>query len=74
MEDIERIAKLEAQHQLMMQLLQETRDDIKTMRDDMHEVRTSLTKWKGIGGGIAIAVSLLWTAGLGIWSIFSPKG
>ena len=74
MEDIERIAKLEAQHQLMMQLLQETRDDIKTMRDDMHEVRTSLTKWKGIGGGIAIAVSLLWTAGLGIWSIFSQKG
>jgi hypothetical protein len=74
MEDIERIARLEAQHQLMMQLLQETRDDIKTMREDMHQVRDSLTKWKGIGGGIVIAVSLIWSAGLALWSIFSPKG
>jgi hypothetical protein len=58
----------------MMQLLQETRDDIKTMREDMHQVRDSLTKWKGIGGGIVIAVSLIWSAGLALWGIFSPKG
>ena len=73
MEDIERIAKLEAQHQLMMQLLQETRDDIKTMRDDVHQVRDSLTKWKGIGGGIVIAVSIIWSLGLTIWNFLSSK-
>lgn len=73
MEDIERIAKLEAQHQLMMQLLQETRDDIKSMREDVHQVRDSLTKWKGIGGGIVIAVSIIWSAGLTIWNFVSAK-
>jgi hypothetical protein len=73
MEDIERIAKLEAQHQLVMQLLQETRDDIKSMRDDVHQVRDSLTKWKGIGGGIVIAVSIIWSLGLTIWNFLSSK-
>ena len=73
MEDIERIAKLEIQHQLMMQLLQETRDDIKSMRDDVHQVRDSLTKWKGIGGGIVIAVSIIWSLGLTIWNFLSSK-
>ena len=73
MEDIERIAKLETQHQLMMQLLQETRDDIKSMRDDVHQVRDSLTKWKGIGGGIVIAVSIIWSLGLTIWNFLSSK-
>ena len=52
----------------------ETRDEIKSMREEMHEVRTSLTKWKGIGAGIAIAVSLIWTAGLAIWGLFSQRG
>jgi hypothetical protein len=73
MEDIERIAKLEAQHQLMMQLLQETRDDIASMRDDVHQVRDSLTKWKGIGGGIVITVSIIWSAGLTLWNFVSAK-
>ena len=74
MDERERIARLEAQHQEMMRVLVETRDEIKSMREEMHEVRTSLTKWKGIGAGIAIAVSLIWTAGLALWGLFSHRG
>jgi len=74
MDERERIARLEAQHQEMMRVMVETRDEIKSMREEMHEVRTSLTKWKGIGGGIVIAVSLIWTVGLAIWGLFSHRG
>jgi sensor histidine kinase regulating citrate/malate metabolism len=48
MEDVERIARLEAQHQEVMRVLQETREDMKCLRDDMHEVRNALTRWKGL--------------------------
>lgn len=74
MDERERIARLEAQQQEMMRLLVETRDDIKSMREEMHQVKNSLTRWKGIGGGIVIAVSLIWSAGIAIWSMFSPRG
>jgi len=74
MDERERIARLEAQHQEMMRLLVETRDDIKSMREEMHQVKNSLTRWKGIGGGIVIAVSLIWSAGIAIWSMFSQRG
>ena len=73
MEDLERVAKLEAQHQELMRLLQETRQDMKDMHSDMHELKESLTKWKGISAGIAITVSLIWTAVLGIYGIFTGK-
>jgi prefoldin subunit 5 len=73
MEDLERVAKLEAQHQELMRLLQETRQDMKDMHSDMHELKESLTKWKGISAGIAITVSLIWTALLGIYGIFAGK-
>jgi prefoldin subunit 5 len=73
MEDLERVAKLEAQHQELMRLLQETRQDMKDMHSDLHELKESLTKWKGISAGIAITVSLIWTAVLGIYGIFSGK-
>ena len=73
MEDLERVAKLEAQHQELMRLLQETRQDMKDMHSDMHELKESLTKWKGISAGIAITVSLIWTAVLGIHGIFAGK-
>ena len=73
MEDLERVAKLEAQHQELMRLLQETRQDMKDMHSDMHELKESLTKWKGISAGIAITVSLIWTAVLGIYGIFAGK-
>ena len=56
-----------------MRLLQETRQDMKDMHSDMHELKESLTKWKGISAGIAITVSLIWTAVLGIYGIFSGK-
>jgi prefoldin subunit 5 len=73
MEDLERVAKLEAQHQELMRLLQETRQDMKDMHSDMHELKESLTKWKGISAGIAITVSLIWTVVLGIYGIFAGK-
>ena len=73
MEDLERVAKLEAQHQELMRLLQETRQDMKDMHSDLHELKESLTKWKGISAGIAITVSLIWTAMLSIYGIFAGK-
>lgn len=73
MEELERITRLEAQHQELMRLLQETRQDMKDIHSDMHELKESLTKWKGISAGIAITVSLIWTALLGIYGIFASK-
>ena len=73
MEELERITKLEAQHSEMMRLLQETRQDMKDIHSDMHELKESLTKWKGISAGIAITVSLIWTAVLGVYSLFAGK-
>lgn len=73
MEDIERIAKLEAQHEELMRLLTETRDDMKEMHEDIHLLKESLTKWKGISAGIALTVSLIWASVLGIYGIFSGK-
>jgi len=73
MEELERITKLEAQHSEMMRLLQETRQDMKDIHSDMHELKESLTKWKGISAGIAITVSLIWTVLLGIYGIFAGK-
>ena len=73
MEDLERVAKLEAQHQELMRLLQETRQDMRDIHSDMHELKESLTKWKGISAGIAITVSLIWTVVLGIYGIFAGK-
>ena len=67
MEDVERIARLEAQHQEVMRLLQETREDIKGVRDDMHEVRNALTRWKGIAAGEALSVTCLWAMVAAIW-------
>jgi len=73
MEDLERVAKLEAQHQELMRLLQETRQDMKDMHSDLHELKESLTKWKGISAGIAITVSLVWTAFIGIYALITGK-
>jgi len=53
MTDLERLAKLEQQQEELMRIVRENHEDLK-------EVKESLTKWKGIAGGIAIAVSCLW--------------
>ena len=73
MEELERITRLETQHAEMMRLLQETRQDMKDIHADMHELKESLTKWKGISAGIAITVSMIWTMILGVYSIFAGK-
>jgi len=59
MSDLERLAKLEQQQEELMRIVRENHEDLK-------EVKESLTKWKGIAGGIAISVSCLWAFGLGI--------
>jgi hypothetical protein len=53
MTDLERLAKLEQQQEELMRIVRENHEDLK-------EVKESLTKWKGIAGGIAITVSVLW--------------
>ena len=52
-ETAERLAKLETQMDQLIGLVEEN-------HKDLHEVKDQLTKWKGIAGGIAIAVSVLW--------------
>lgn len=73
MEELERITRLETQHAEMMRLLQETRQDMKEMHEDIHELKESLTKWKGISAGIAITVSMVWTAFIGLYALLTGK-
>jgi hypothetical protein len=54
-----------------MRVLQETREDMKEVRDDMHEVKAALTKWKGLGAGIAITVSCFWAVLIAIWGFIT---
>ena len=53
MSDLERLAKLEMQQEQLLQMVRENHEDLK-------EVKESLTKWKGIAGGIAITISCMW--------------
>ena len=53
MTELERLARLEQQQEELMRIVRENHEDLK-------EVKESLTRWKGIAGGIAIAVSCLW--------------
>ena len=53
MSDLERLAKLEQQQEELMRIVRENHNDLK-------EVKESLTKWKGIAGGIAITISCMW--------------
>jgi len=46
---------------------------MKDMHSDLHELKESLTKWKGISAGIAITVSLIWTVVLGVYGFFIGK-
>ena len=53
LETAERLAKLETQVDRLIEMVEEN-------HKDLHEVKDQLTKWRGIAGGIAIAVSCLW--------------
>ena len=55
MTDLERLAKLEQQQEMLLEMVRENHNDLK-------ELKESLTKWKGIAGGIAITVSCMWAA------------
>jgi len=59
LETAERLAKLETQVDRLIEMVEEN-------HKDLHEVKDQLTKWKGIAGGIAIAVSCVWAAGIAI--------
>ena len=58
-ETAERLAKLETQVDKLINMVEEN-------HKDLHEVKDQLTKWKGIAGGIAIAVSCLWAFGIAV--------
>lgn len=45
-------------------------DEIKAMRKEIRELNGALTKWKGIAGGIAIVMSLLWTVATFVFKLF----
>jgi len=62
-ETAERLAKLETQMDQLIGMVEEN-------HKDLHEVKDQLTKWKGIAGGIAIAVSVLWAGVLFILEMF----
>jgi hypothetical protein len=64
--DVERIAKLEEQHNQMMALLKETRDDVKVLRD-------TLTKYHGVMAGVVLTVSAVWAGLLGVWTFVKHK-
>jgi hypothetical protein len=66
MSEVERIAKLEEQHNQMMQLLKETREDVKVLRD-------TLTKYHGVMAGIVLTVSAVWAGILGVWTFVKHK-
>ena len=53
MTELERLARLEQRQEELMRIVRENHEDLK-------EVKESLTRWKGIAGGIAIAVPCLW--------------
>lgn len=62
-ETAERLAKLETQMDQLISMVEEN-------HKDLHEVKDQLTKWKGIAGGIAIAVSVLWAGILFVIELF----
>ena len=62
-ETAERLAKLETQMDQLISMVEEN-------HKDLHEVKDQLTKWKGIAGGIAIAVSCLWAGILFVIEMF----
>ena len=59
LETAERLAKLETQVDRLIEMVEEN-------HKDLHEVKDQLLKWKGIAGGIAIAVSAVWALGIAI--------
>jgi len=62
-ETAERLSKLETQMDQLISMIEEN-------HKDLHEVKDQLTKWKGIAGGIAIAVSVLWAGVVFILEMF----
>lgn len=66
MSDIERIAKLEEQYSSLLDLLKETREDVKILRD-------TLTKYHGVMAGIVLTVSAIWAVILGVWQLLKHK-
>jgi hypothetical protein len=72
-ETIERLTRLETQHIELVRLMRESHDDMQLLKRDLHEVKDSLTKWKGVGAGIVITVSVLWSAFFAIYKVVGGK-
>lgn len=66
MEDRERIATLEAQYRDLSRRLAE-------IHNDTREIRTTLTAYKGLVGGVVLTVSIVWSSGLAVWHLVKHK-
>ena len=69
----ERLTRLETQHEELVRLMRESHNDMQGLKQDLQEVKTSLTKWKGIGAGIVITVSVVWSLVLGVYHFAGGK-
>ena len=65
-ETAERLTKLETQVDRLIALVEEN-------HKDLHEVKDQLTKWRGIAGGIAIAVSAFWAVIVTVYHLVVGK-
>jgi hypothetical protein len=72
-ETAERLARLETQHTEIVRLMREAHDDMQELKRDLHDVKNSLTRWMGIGAGVAITISLLWTAAFSLYKLLGGK-
>jgi hypothetical protein len=70
-ETAERLARLETQHLELVRLMRESHDDMQQLKKDVQALNNSLTKWWGIGAGIVIAVSAIWSIVLGVMKFVS---
>jgi len=66
MSELERIAKLEEQYASLLDLLKETRDDVRVLRD-------AFTKYHGVMAGIILTVSSVWAGVFGVWQFLKHK-
>jgi hypothetical protein len=69
----ERLARLETQHAELVRLMREAHDDMQLLKANTQDVKDSLTRWKGVGAGIVITVSVLWAGLFGIYKLAGGK-
>lgn len=66
MDDKERIAVLETQHDQLMK-------ELAKMQSDLREVKKAVTSWRGVMLGVALTVSFIWTGLMAAWNLLKDK-